>query len=89
MKFSLLYNVVEELTTRHELHDHEDVGGRADNLIQLDDVRMSEELEILDFTSNLADHIETLDLLPIEDLDGDLVFRDNVLTDLDFSECSI
>ena len=36
-------------------------------------MRMSEQLKILDLAPNLANNIETLDLLPIENLDSDLV----------------
>jgi len=36
--------------------------------IQLNNVRVPEQLEILNFTTNLADDIKTLDLLPIENL---------------------
>lgn len=42
--------VLEELSPRDILHDHEDGGGCGDDLIHLDDVRMSEQLEDLYFT---------------------------------------
>ena len=34
---------------------------------------MSEEFEILDLSSDLSHNIKCLDLLPVEDLDGNLV----------------
>ena len=34
---------------------------------------MAEELQILDLSSDLANHVQVLDLLPVEDLDGNLV----------------
>ena len=40
---------------------------------QLDDVRVSEEFEILDLSADLADDIKCFDLLSIEYLDCDLV----------------
>lgn len=43
--------------------------------LQLDDVWVSEEFEILDLPLDLADDIEAADLLPVEDLDSDLVAR--------------
>lgn len=41
--------------------------------LQLDDVRVSEEFEILDLPLDLAHDIEAADLLSVEDLDGDFV----------------
>ena len=55
---SVLDNVVEELATRHVLHDHEDVTRRVYHLVQLYDVRVSEELEILYLATNLSDHVK-------------------------------
>lgn len=43
--------------------------------LQLDDVRVSEEFEILDLALDLADDIEAADLLPVEDLDSDFMAR--------------
>jgi len=72
---AVLDNVVEELSATDVLHDHEDVGGRRDDLIQLDDVGVAEELQILDLPPDLSHHVQALNLLPIQDLDGDLVAR--------------
>ena len=55
---------------------------REQHLVELDDVRMSEELQILDLPPDLAHHIQVLDLLPVEDLDGNLVAGQLVETDL-------
>lgn len=49
--------------------------------LQLDDVRVSEEFEILDLPLDLADDIEAADLLPVEDLDGDFMARQLMLAD--------
>ena len=46
---------------------------REQHLVELDDVRMSEELQILDLPPDLAHHVQVLDLLPVEDLDRNLV----------------
>ena len=54
---------------------------REQHLVELDDVRMSEELQILDLPSDLAHHIQVLDLLPVEDLDSNLVPSQLVETD--------
>ena len=69
---SVLDDVVEELSARHIFHDHEDVGGRGDDLVQLDDVRVPEQLEVHDLPPDLAHHVQALDLLPVQDLDGHL-----------------
>ena len=37
-----LTDVVKELSSTDVLHDHEDISWRGDDLIQFDDVRMSE-----------------------------------------------
>ena len=34
---------------------------------------MAEELQVLDLSPDLANHVQVLDLLPVEDLDGNLV----------------
>lgn len=43
--------------------------------LQFNDMRMSEELEILYFSANFAHDIQTLDFLTIQNLHGDFVFR--------------
>jgi len=47
---------------------------------QLDDVGVSEELQILDFPPNFPHHRETLDFLSVEDFHSHLVLRHLVLT---------
>lgn len=49
--------------------------------LQLDDVRVSEEFEILDLPLDLPDDIEAADLLPVKDLDSDLVTRQLMFAD--------
>ena len=73
VELAVLDNVIEELAARHVLHHHENVTGRVDHLIELDDVRVAEELEILYLAAYLADHVERLDLVAVEYLDGDRV----------------
>lgn len=55
-------------------------GGVAFHHLQLDNVRVSEEFEILDLPLDLANHIQAADLLPVEDLDGDFVTRQLMFT---------
>ena len=53
----MLDDVVEQLPTGDVLHDHEDVSGRGDHLVKLDNVGMSKQLQNLnlsvDFFSNV------------------------------------
>ncbi len=42
-------------------------------LVQLDDVRVPEQLEVLNLPPDLPDDVEGLDLLPVQDLDSHLV----------------
>ena len=47
---------------------------------------MTEEFQILNLSSNLTDDIEALNLLPVQDFDGNFVLGDQVLANLDFSK---
>ena len=51
------------------LHDHEYVGGGADDLVQLYNVRMAEQLQVLNLAFDFAHDIQVLDLLSVQDLD--------------------
>ena len=50
----LLDDVVEELPPLDVLHDHVDVGGRLDHLVEADDVGVAEEAEDLDLAADCA-----------------------------------
>ena len=47
---------------------------------------MAEELQVLDLSPDLANHVQVLDLLPVEDLDGNLVPGQLVKADFDLAE---
>ena len=64
LQFAVLDDVVKQFPARDVLHYHEDVRGGADDLVQLDDVGMTEQLQVLDFSSDLSDNVKILDLLP-------------------------
>ncbi len=49
-------------------------------------MRMAKELEILDLPLDLADHVQALDLLSVEDLDRHLVAGQLVEADLDLAK---
>lgn len=47
-------DVIEELASGDVFHDHEDIGGCADDLVEFDDVWVSEEFQVLDFSTNFT-----------------------------------
>ena len=51
--------------------------------IQLDDVRVAKQFQILNLPSNLANHIQVLNFLPVEDLDSYLVACKLMLSNCD------
>uniref|UniRef100_A0A6B0VAV0 Uncharacterized protein n=1 Tax=Ixodes ricinus TaxID=34613 RepID=A0A6B0VAV0_IXORI len=86
LQLPMLDDVIKEFTTAHILHDHENVGGCADDLVQFDDMRVPEELEVLYFTADLAHDIEILYLLPVQYLHCNLVARQLMAGGLHFSK---
>lgn len=48
---------------------------------QLDDVRVSEQFEVLDLSFDLPHHVQAADLLPVEDFHGHFVSRQLMLAD--------
>ena len=49
-------------------------------------MRMAEEFQILDLPSDLANHVQVLDFLSVEDFDGNLVAGELVEADFDLSK---
>ena len=49
-------------------------------------MRMAKEFQILDLPSDLANHVQVLDLLSVQDLHGDLVPGELVEADLDLAK---
>ena len=47
---------------------------------------MAEEFQILDLPSDLANHVQVLDFLSVEDFDGNLVAGELVEADLDLAK---
>ena len=52
LKFLLLHNVVEQLSSTDIFHNEKELLGRLNNLEQLDDVGVSDEFEDVNFSSN-------------------------------------
>ena len=63
LQLAVLHDVVEQLPAGDVLHHHEYVGGGADHLVQLDDVRVPEKFQILNFPPNFPHDIQVLYLL--------------------------
>jgi len=62
-------NEVEELPPRSVLDHHEDVRGRVNKFVMLDDVRVIELPQYLDFSLHLLKNTLLLDLLLAQDFD--------------------
>jgi hypothetical protein len=54
---------------------------KFNNLVKFDDVRMPEKFQVLYFSPDFPDNIETLDFLAVQDLDGDFVMSYLMETD--------
>lgn len=66
----LLHDVVEQFPALHVLHHQEEMFGRFDDLVQLDDVGMPDELEDMDLPRDPL-HIGYIDnFILLQDLDG-------------------
>ena len=63
-------DVVEELSILHVLHDEEELFGGFDDLVELDDVGVSDQLEDVDLSGDPLNVSHIHDLLFLEDLDG-------------------
>lgn len=77
---SLVDNVIEELATC-VFNDHDDISWSSDDLVELDDMRVSEDLEVLDFSLDSRGHVHVLNLSAVDDLHCDLVASDRVCSD--------
>ena len=69
---SLVDDILEQLLPGIFYH-HDNVRGRGDDLVEFDDVRMSQDFEVLDLTFYAGGHVHVLDLAAVDDLHGDLV----------------
>lgn len=88
LKFTIIDNVFKQFSTWHILHDHEDVSGCTDDLVEFNNVRMSKQFQILYFATNFANDIKTLDALTVEDFHRDFVLCELMLADFYLAECA-
>lgn len=68
------HDIVEQLAPIAVLHNHVELFLSLDDLVQLDNVRVADLLEDLDFTSDALDVLLVVNLVLLEDLYGDLQF---------------
>ena len=80
LRFPPLLRHVHVKITRHVFHDQKDVGGSGYDLIQFNDVRMTKEFHIFDFSSDFGDAILRLDSLSVDHLHGHIVTGQRVLS---------
>ena len=66
-------DVVEQLTAAAVLHDHVELLFSFNNLVELNDVGVTHLLENLDFPGDSLDVLLIVDLVFLEDLNGDLL----------------
>ena len=67
--------MIKQLTTVHVFHDEKDLCRCLYHLIQADNVRVSKQFENFDLTTNFCIHLTALNLLTVQNFDGDLVSR--------------
>ncbi|KAI3480495.1 hypothetical protein L1887_57341 [Cichorium endivia] len=78
-------NVLEEFAAG-VFDDHDDVVGRGDDFVQLDDVRMAEQLEVLDLALHTSAHVEARDLAAVDDLHRHTVACERMRCELHLAE---
>ena len=80
-QLSMLDNVVKQLSAGDVFHDHKNVGGCGDDLVELDDVGVTEQLQVLNLPPDLSHHVKALDLLTVQNFHGHFVPGDLVEPD--------
>ena len=72
---SLLDDVVKEFATARILHDEEELLRRFNYFVELHDIWVSHDFQNVDFSHDARDIRLVLNLVLLEDLDGDLLLR--------------
>ena len=80
--------MIEQLATRHILHDHKNITGRIYNLVQFDNVRMAKQLQVLYLAAYFADHVERFYFVSIQNLNSDRVSSELMLGLFDFAKAT-
>ena len=74
------HDVIKELAAVRVLHDEEQLLRRLDNFVKLDDMRVPQLFEDLNFLGDPLDVSLLVNLLLFEDFDGDLLYRRKLAT---------
>lgn len=85
---AMVDDVVEQLRTSI-LEDHDNLCRCSDDGEELDDVRMSQELQILDLPLDSAGHVASDEFAAGDDLEGDLLAGGLVDGELDLAEAAL
>mmetsp|Transcript_26940 Transcript_26940/g.75743 ORF Transcript_26940/g.75743 Transcript_26940/m.75743 type:complete len:310 (-) Transcript_26940:208-1137(-) len=80
------HDVIEQLSSGNVLDDEEDIGGRVDDFVESDDVRVRAQVQDVDLALDLFLHAKLLDLGLVQDLHRDLVPRDHMGCQFDLSK---
>lgn len=73
LKTLFLDDVIKEFTTRRVLHDEEELLGSLDYLIKLDNIRVTNDFQYLNFTHYSVDVCLVVDFFFFQYFDGDLL----------------
>ena len=68
----LVHDILKQLLPRI-FNDHDDIRRGGDHFVELDDVRMTEDFEVLDFSFDAGGHLHVLDLAAVDYFHGDFV----------------
>lgn len=82
------HDVVEELAAVAVLHNHVEFLFGLDDFVQLNDIGVADLLENFDLASDALNVFLVVDLVLLENFDGDLFASEGVLTELDLAESS-
>lgn len=84
LQLLLFHDVVKELAARDELHDEEELFGCLDDLKELDNVRVSDQLEDVDFSGHTLHVGIARDFALFQNFDGHLHTNTSVRKTRDF-----
>jgi len=86
VEFDVLHDVVEELTARGVLHDEVELLRSLYDLVQLDDVRMADQLQDVDLSRHSLNVRDICDSFLLKDFNGYLFAGERMSTKFDLAE---
>ena len=82
-------DVFKQFSATRVLHDQIELFGGLDDLVELNDVRVPNQLQDVDFSCHSLDVSDLRNLVLLQDFDRDFFPSENVDTQLDFTEGSL